>query len=288
MRAIKLFAGAFAGIALLCLSFSSLAGILSRHTFESKTLDREYPYAVYLPDDYEESGLSYPVLYLLHGSTGSEMSWANSGKIKSTVDRLIRDGKINPLIIVMPGHNESWWADGKDEPAQTALIKDLFPHVEKTYRTINQRQGRAVAGLSAGGFGTVNLILQFPELFATGAALSPAIYTPVPPSHSSAYRHKVFQTDGKLDPKIWEKLNWTSFIEDYKKKGTIVPLYINSGDHDTFDIAYHAAYFYQQMRGHQPKAVEYRVVDGDHEWAVWRDTIGDAMQYMDRYLAGPH
>lgn len=287
MRTTKLFATALAGIAFLCLSFSSLAGTLSRHTFDSETLDREYPYTVYLPDDYEESGLSYPVLYLLHGSTGSEMSWANSGKIKSTADRLIEEGKINSLIIVMPGHNESWWADGNDEAAQTALIEDLFPHVEKTYRTVDERQGRAVAGLSAGGFGTVNLVLQFPEMFAAGAALSPAVYTPVPPSHSSAYRHKVFQTEGELDAKVWEKLNWTSFFDSYKEKGTIVPLYINSGDHDTFDIAYHAAYFYQQMREHQPKAVEYRVVDGDHQWSVWRDTIGDAMQYMDRYLAGP-
>ncbi|MCW8195328.1 esterase family protein [Proteobacteria bacterium 005FR1] len=266
---------------------ASQAGTLTRHSFASDTLDREYPYSIYLPDDYQISNLSYPVLYLLHGSTGSEMSWATSGKIKATADRLIAEGKINPLIIVMPGHNESWWADGNDEPAQTALLKDLFPHVEKQYRTIEERSGRAVAGLSAGGFGTVNLILQFPELFATGAALSPAVYTPLPPEHSSAYRHKVFQTEGKLDPRVWEKLNWTSFIDDYKAQKTVVPLYINSGDHDTFDIAYHAARFYQVMREHQPKAVEYRVVDGDHQWDVWRDTIGDALQYINRHLSAP-
>jgi enterochelin esterase-like enzyme len=272
---------------LFCSTALSQAGTLSRHSLDSAVLDREYPYSVYLPDDYDISGLSYPVLYLLHGSNGSEMSWANSGKIKATADRLIAEGKINPLIIIMPGHNESWWADGKDEAAQTALLKDLFPHVEKNYRTIAERGGRAVSGLSAGGFGTVNLILQFPEMFAVGAALSPAVYTPVPPAHSSAYRHKVFQTEGTLDPAVWAQLNWPSFIDSYKQKNLIVPLYINSGDHDTFDIAYHAANFYQVMRENQPNAVEYRVVDGDHEWSVWEQTIGDAILFMDRHLAAP-
>lgn len=284
MRATKYIASL---AAFFCFAAVSQAGTLSRYSFQSDTLDREYPYAIYLPDDYAVSGLDYPVLYLLHGSTGSEMSWANSGKIKSTADRLIASGKVNPLIIVMPGHNESWWADGKDEAAQTALLKDLIPHIEENYRSIRDRNGRAVSGLSAGGFGTVNLILQFPEMFAAGAALSPAVYTPVPPAHSSAYRHKVFQTDGKLDPAVWAQLNWPTFIESYKQKEVIVPLYINSGDHDTFDIAYHAANFYQVMREHQPNDVEYRVVDGDHEWSVWEETIGDAMLFLDRYLAGP-
>lgn len=263
------------------------AGSLSRHTFDSSTLDREYPFTIYLPDDYENSGLHYPVLYLLHGSTGNEMSWANSGRIKPTVDHLIGQGRIKPLIIVMPGHNESWWADGEDEAAQTALLDDLIPHIEKKFRTIDRRDGRAVAVLSAGGFGAVNLILQFPERFAAGAALSPAVYTPLPPEHSSAYRHKVFQRDGKLSPAVWSALNWTSYIDAYKSQDLVVPLYINSGDHDTFDIAFHAAHFYQVMREHQPARVEYRVVDGDHEWSVWAATVGDALEYMDRYLRGP-
>jgi S-formylglutathione hydrolase FrmB len=49
----------------------------------------------------------------------------------------------------------------------------------------------------------------------------------------------------------------------------VVPIYINSGDHDTFDISYHAAVLYQTLREHQPNAVEFRLVDGDHEWQVW-------------------
>jgi enterochelin esterase-like enzyme len=67
----------------------------------------------------------------------------------------------------------------------------------------------------------------------------------------------------------------------------IVPLYINSGDHDTFGIALQAAMLYDKLRLHQPEAIELRVVDGDHEWMVWRDTLPEALQFMNARIAGP-
>ncbi|MGB9439209.1 MAG: hypothetical protein WCB15_14785 [Desulfobacterales bacterium] len=66
-----------------------------------------------------------------------------------------------------------------------------------------------------------------------------------------------------------------------------MPMYINTGDHDTFSIAYHAALLFQKLFEYQPKMVEYRVIDGDHEWGVWRDTIGDALVYMTAFVSQP-
>ncbi len=276
---------------LLCLPLTVFAGEVQRHEFASSTLNRNYAYTIYLPDAYlqntQQSQKNYSVLYLLHGSVGGENSWLERGNLKAVADQLIKDKKISPMLIVMPGHSRSWWADGNNEKAETVLLKELFPHVEKNFRTINQRQGRAVAGLSAGGFGTVNLTLRFPELFIAGAALSPAIYKDLPPESSSAFEHEVFQKDGKLDPATWRRLNWPSFVDAYMAQDTIVPLYINSGDHDRLDIAYHAAYFYQYLRNHQPEHIEFRVVDGDHEWDVWAATIGDALEFISKYIAPP-
>ena len=273
--------------ALIFLPTAIVAGEINHHEFSSPTLNRNYAYTIYIPEGYAESSTRYPVLYLLHGSVGSENSWPEQGKIKPTVDELIDKKLIPPMLIVMPGHSQSWWADGNDEKAETVLLKELFSQVEKNFRTINQREGRAVAGLSAGGFATVNLTLRFPELFVAGAALSPAIYLDLPTKTSSAYRHKVFQVDGKLDPATWRRLNWPSFIEAYKQKQIVVPLYINSGDHDRLDIAYHAAAFFQELRQYQPDQLEFRVVDGDHEWAVWASTIGDALQFIGKYISPP-
>lgn len=271
---------------LLLSAFQTLvyAGTVSQHTMDSAVLSRSLAYSLYTPDAYVNSEQDFPVLYLLHGAAGSETSWARSGNIEATADALIASGAIPPMLIVMPADPNFWWADSHLESSQTALITELIPHIDATLRTQSQRGGRLIAGYSAGGFGTTNAALKFPELFAAAAPLSPAVYDPVPPPSSSATRVEIFQKDGQFDAQRWRSLNWVSFFDEYKSKGIIVPFYINSGDHDRFDIAFHAAAFFQQLRLHQPDHVELRIFDGDHDFAAWGGSVGDAMTYMARFL----
>lgn len=260
------------------------AGSISQHSVDSALLNRAISYSLYTPDDYSTSRERLPVLYLLHGASGNEHSWVRAGNIQETADRLIDEGLIPPMLIVMPADPNFWWADSHLEAAQSALITELVPHIDSEYRTHAAREGRIIAGYSAGGFGTANAALRYPELFAAAAPLSPAVYNPVPPASSSATRIEIFQSNGAFDPARWRSLNWVSVFEDYKEKGLIVPFYINSGDHDRFDIAFHAAGFFQALREHQPDHVELRIFDGDHDFAAWGGSVGDAMQYLAGYL----
>ncbi|WP_199227440.1 esterase family protein [Limnohabitans sp. T6-5] len=276
------------GLALCLIHLSAAtAGEVTARSMKSAALNADFKYTIYLPDGYDNGRLRYPVLYLLHGNGGNENEWLVSGQVHPTVDKLIQSGSVQPFIIVMPGAGSSWWVNGNKDRAEDALIKELIPHIDATYRTISAREGRMVAGLSAGGFGTANAVMKFPEMFVSAAALSPAIYSPTPPSHSSAMRVAPFQKDGKFDQASWDRLNYTANLDTYKAKKLVVPMYINSGDHDTFSIAYHAAGLFQKLFEYQPKMVEYRVVDGDHEWSVWRDSIGDAIKYMTRFAVWP-
>jgi enterochelin esterase-like enzyme len=265
----------------------ALAGEVTLRSFGSKAMNADYRYTIYLPDGYESGRLPYPVLFLLHGNGGDENEWLVNGRVQATMDALIREAKVQPSIIVMPGGGTTWWVDGNRDQAETALIKELIPHIDATFRTINAREGRMIAGLSAGGFGTVSAVFRYPELFIAGAALSPAIYSPTPPSHSSAMRVAPFQKDGKFDQASWDRLNYTASWESYKSRKIIVPLYLNSGDHDTFSIAYQSALLFQKLFEYQPKFVQFRVVDGDHDWSVWRETIGDAVRYMSGFASRP-
>ena len=279
------------GYLLLMLLFAgaqlSMAGEVTLRSFNSKAMNAEYRYTVYLPDGYESNRLRYPVLFLLHGNAGDENEWLVKGQLQPTADALIKSGRMQSTIIVMPGGASTWWVDGNKDKAETALIKELIPHIDGTLRTITTREGRMIAGLSAGGFGTVNAVFKYPEMFISAAAMSPAVYAPTPPAHSSAMRVAPFQKDGKFDQASWDRLNYTANWELYKSKKIVVPMYINSGDHDTFSIAYHSAGLFQKLFEFQPKQVEYRVIDGDHEWPVWRDTIGDAMTYMSGFASRP-
>lgn len=274
-------------LGLLMTAGPTVAGNVAHYTFKSDTLGRDYPYTIYLPDGYEDGNLAYPHMYLLHGSFGSESDWLVKGEAKRTLDRLIEEGRIPPAVVIMPG-SQSWWVDGYNEPAESAFFDDLVPHIESTWRVIPEREGRVVGGLSAGGYGTVNFVLEHPDMFAAGAALSPASYVSLPASHSSSNRHPAFLgADGNFDPEKWKELNYTAYIDEYKAQNQVVPLYINSGDHDSYDLAYHAAALYQELRQHQPEDVEFRVIDGDHEWELWADTLPEALEFVFSHTSRP-
>lgn len=118
--------------------------------FNSPSLGRNLSYNVYLPTGYEANqNTRYPVMYLLHGNAGNRNDWVVKGKMQGTVDRLVAQGDIPPAIYVMPDANTNWYVDLK-EKMESAFFNDLMPHVEKTYRTINTRDGRVIGGLSMG------------------------------------------------------------------------------------------------------------------------------------------
>jgi enterochelin esterase-like enzyme len=275
---LALFAFAIANIA------SAHAGVVVTREFDSKALSRKWAYTVYLPDGYATSGLRYPVFYLLHGNGHTMNDWPVSGRIQTTTDTLIANGRIPPTIIVMPDAGTTWYIDRK-ENMETAFINDLMPDVAANFRTIEDRKGRVIGGLSMGGYGSLRFALKFPEKFAAAALLSPAIYDPEPPESSSARRVGVFGAP-TYDTEIWKQYNYPTLIEAYFAKKQPVPMYINSGDDDEFMIEADATKLYSLLRRHRHPA-ELRIVDGSHSWTLWESTIGDAMTYIYRFVARP-
>lgn len=271
----------------LQLGQSAQASEVRAGALNSELLGREFVYNIYLPDGYGDDITNFPVVYLLHGNRGTENSWFRGADLQNQLDSLIATEQIRPLLLVTPADPRYWWADGHEEQVLTSFVGELLPHIDERFQTTASRAGRAIGGYSAGGFGAANIALQYPELFAAAAPLSPAVYSPVPPADSSATSQDTFVRDGQFDARLWERNNWVSFIDSYKDSGFIVPFYINTGDHDRFDIAYHAAVFYQALREHQPEFTELRIFDGDHDFDAWGGSIGDALIYMNQFLGEP-
>ncbi|AMC99402.1 alpha/beta hydrolase [Halomonas chromatireducens] len=265
----------------------ALAGEVTHHRFHSTVLERDYAYTLYLPPGYRESNLAYPVLYLLHGSFGSESDWVERGALKETADRLIRQGVIPPVVIVMPG-SESWWIDGYNQAARTSFFEDLVPRVEASWQVVPQREWRGVAGLSAGGYGSLNFALERPELFGAAAALSPASYHPLPPANSSANRHPAFLDDnGQFDTELWQRRNYTAYLDRYLERGIVVPIYLSAGNRDVYNAEHHARLVHQALKHHQPDLVPLNVLGGGHTWRVWRASLPSALEWMFQFLQGP-
>ncbi|HEV8332485.1 MAG TPA: alpha/beta hydrolase family protein [Steroidobacteraceae bacterium] len=268
----------------LALCLPATAGVIVSREFDSPALQRKWTYAVYLPDGYETSTLRYPVLYLLHGHGQNLYDWANSGHIQQTADALIAHGDMPPAIIVMPDAGTTWYVDRK-EKMETAVIHDLIGDAEHTFRAIGARDGRLVGGLSMGGYGALRFALKYPEMFASAALLSPAIYDPEPPQGSGARKAGVFGAPD-FDPQVWKELNYPALWDAFLAKKIAVPIYIDSGDDDTFFIEAEATRLYSLLRKNGQPA-ELRIVDGGHDWQVWESTIGDALRYIFRFSARP-
>jgi enterochelin esterase-like enzyme len=272
-----------AACALLLASASFASEVLTRE-FKSNTLGRQWRYELYLPSGYETSRLRYPVLYLLHGNGGSGKVWVEEGKVQSLADSLIEKGDMPPAVIVMPDAGVSWYVDRK-EKMETAMIRDLFPEVERSLRVLRSRDGRLIGGLSMGGYGSLRFVLKYPEMFAAAALLSPAIYDPLPPPNSGARKVGTFGSPD-FDEQVWKSLNYPALWQGYLAKQRPVPMYINSGDDDEFMIEAEATKLYSLLRANGQPA-ELRIVDGGHSWAVWGSSLGDAMKYVFRYSAKP-
>src|SRR5690606_29104209 len=142
----------------------------------SPSMNRDVGCNVCLPASYAEAPMRrYPVVYYLHGATGSELSAYELGDV---VRRLQRDKTIGEVIYVFPngGHFSRYrdWEDGIVK-AETYVIRELIPHIDKTYRTIDTRQGRALCGWSMGGDAALRFAFKYPEMFGAAATMAAAI-----------------------------------------------------------------------------------------------------------------
>jgi S-formylglutathione hydrolase FrmB len=141
--------------------------------FASEAVGRTMKYNIVLPEKYDQTKERYPVLYLLHGLTSNYTAWARM--------RVPEYARAFDLIVVMPDVGNSWyvnWAkseDGQKNQWEDCIIKDLIGHVDSTYRTIAKREGRAINGLSMGGFGGLMLGLKHPDMFCSIGSHSGAI-----------------------------------------------------------------------------------------------------------------
>ena len=259
------------------------AGEIARAAVPSPSLKHEFPYLVYLPDGYAASSQRYPVLYLLHGAGGEESDWVTRGQIKETADALIARGAIPPSIIVMPGCPTCWWVDGRQDKAETAFWNDLVPAIDHTYRTIARRDGRLVAGVSAGGYGAIRFGLKYPDRVTAVAALSPAIYSDTPPAESAARVQPPFMgPDNKFSQTAWAARNYPSLLAGYYAQPNRTAVYVVSGDDDTLGISFESALLHKRLSSRQPGMCELRVLDGEHSWSLWKTVLADAMTYLYR------
>jgi endo-1,4-beta-xylanase len=154
---------------------------LAHKTYRSAAMDTEVGYHVYLPPGYEDvanTGRRYPVVYWLHGLNQSE---SGNWYPPTILDDAVRTGKVPPVIVVfVSGGGRTFYVDSADGKhlSETTIVKELIPHVDATYRTVAAREGRAIQGMSMGGFGALRIAMTYPDVFSSVAAYAPSLRQP--------------------------------------------------------------------------------------------------------------
>lgn len=290
-------------------------GTMEPQAFPSLALGAPLNAMIYVPDSVPPVG-GWPVVYLLHGLGDNETSWRDRGNIVPTLDAMISAGTIKPTLVVMPGANVSWYVDSKavEGPGdfETAITRDLIAAVETTYPVRHDKGGRAIAGLSMGGYGALRLSLAHPDLFVAAAALSPAIWQNVPEREmamdaqamslviDSTYFHRddpIDVTEGvdlppppphfggafgnPFDPRRFNQQNvFTLLAGDIANNIPLPAMFLTVGDDDSHKLWRGAIAFYETMQADQ-RPIEFRVTNGDHAWSLWQVSIRDALSFID-------
>lgn len=238
-------------------------GSVAKVWYHSPSLGIDRRMTVYTPAGYETSGKRYPVFYLLHGMGGDENAWSELGRAAQILDNLIAQGKAEPMIVVMTnGNADLEAAPGESSlgymPPTTRLGKTMegsfethFPEVvkfiDKNYRTKANKKNRAIAGLSMGGFHSLHISKQYPDMFDYVGLFSAAI---MPGKNATSPIYK--DMEGKL------KLQ-------FAKKPALYWIAIGKTD-----FLYKANREYRKLLDEKGYPYEYFENEDGHIWRNWR------------------
>ncbi|MFO0852444.1 MAG: alpha/beta hydrolase-fold protein [Gemmataceae bacterium] len=234
--------------------------------YASKVTGQTRHITVYTPPGYEsDKEKRYPVLYLQHGSGEDETGWVRQGHMNFILDNLIAAGKARPMIVVMEkGYATRAGAASQPQPGgpgrgdggafEDVVLKDLIPMVDSTYRTVPDRDHRAIAGLSMGAGQALRIGLTHLDTFGVVGAFSGGV--------------------GKTDPKT----AFGGVFADpagFDKKVSLLYLHCGTVGLDA-NIHRGAKALYEMLQQGGAKNVVFRDLEGQgHEWQTWRYALHD-------------
>ena len=239
-------------------------GTVSKVWYDSPSLGMDRRLTIYTPAGYETSGKRYPVFYLLHGMGGDENAWSELGRATQILDNLIAQGKAEPMIVVMtngnaaleaaPGESSLGW-EGQPtfqlpktmEGSFEIHFPEVVKFVDKHYRTKANKKSRAIAGLSMGGFHSLHISKQYPDMFNYVGLFSAAI---MPGKNVTSIVYE--DLEGKL-------------ATQFAKKPALYWIAIGKTD-----FLYKANVEYRKLLDEKGYPYEYFENEDGHIWRNWR------------------
>ena len=260
---------------------------VKQFTIKSEILGVEKDYSVYLPDGYKKTGEKYPVLYLLHGAWGTHNSWVRAegyrgGNVQAIADVAIAKGEAKKMIIVMPdargegernGGKNMGYFNVENWSYMDFFFQEFIPHIDKKFNTIASKEGRAIAGLSMGGGGSFVYAQRHPEMFNAAYSTSGLLDHRYRPNSVRKYENIGWYWSVAITSPVEYVRNASA--EEIEKLRSVRWM-LDCGDDDGI-ISTNLDFFIEMKREKVP--VEFRVRDGKHNWAFWRESLPQILAF---------
>jgi S-formylglutathione hydrolase FrmB len=257
----------------------------------SRILKQVVHYCVYLPSGYDagaskQPAQRYPVVYFLHGLGDNERTLFNSGGW-TLLDDLRKQHKMGDFLIVAPEGRRSFYINSANGSVRYSdfFLQEFMTHIEGKYRIRAGRSGRAISGISMGGYGALRFAFAHPELFSAVSAQSAALMTESPKQLDAAGRTGVALT-GVLDPVFGKPIavaHWNAnnpFLLARKNAGELrkLAIYFNCGQEDNYGFEKGAAALHNELlkEGIQH---EYHAYPGDHSVSYFLSHFAEVMEF---------
>ncbi|MGC2197015.1 MAG: alpha/beta hydrolase family protein [Terriglobales bacterium] len=293
--------GRFLGfLALLATVYSPSAlaqGRIDCSSFQSRILKRAVRYCVQVPGSYDKKdptgqAARYPVLYYLHGLGDNEQSFSRTGGW-TLIEDLREHGKIGDFLIVAPEGGATFYinsADGKERYSDF-FLREFMPYVEGKYRILPGREGRAITGISMGGYGAFRFAFAYPELFSAVSAQSAALIQESPEELNELAQSRSAAAEA-LAPLLGDPINIAHWKANdplalaRKNKAALrkMAIYFNCGQSDDYGFDAGAAALDKQLTA-ESIPHEYHPYPGGHSMTYFLSHLGEVIEFHSRAFA---
>jgi S-formylglutathione hydrolase FrmB len=225
-----------------------------------------------LPADYAASNARYPTLYFLHGLFENERSWGERGG-QEVLDGLVSQGQVGKFLVALPDGGKTFYINSLDghERYEDFFIQELVPAVDRTYRTIPDRQARGISGTSMGGYGSLHLSMRHADVFGTAsaqsAALLPKFPNPIPTEGRWGFYARILQGPfgSPLNEAYWEA-NSPLTLAEHPERFANLKLYFDCGDNDRYGFQ-EGAQLLDKILTEKGFRHEFALRPGNHGWS---------------------
>jgi enterochelin esterase family protein len=234
-------------------------GAIAQRYYFSKPLNTLRRLHVWTPAGYEKSANRLPVLYLVHGGGDNDASWPGVGCACNILDNLLAEGKMQPMVVVMPNGSIATKNLMDEVPLfEQDLVTSIIPYIEDNYRVFTDKAHRAMAGLSMGGMETMETILNDNDKFEYFWVLS-AGWFPAQKEQFEGYHQRLAKAASGI-------------------KKNVRQLVFTQGDPE--DIAYQNGLATLKLFEAEGIKYEFYTAPGGHTWYTWRNNLHQLAQRL--------